>query len=228
MPGLFVVLDGNDGSGKATQTRLLGERLTQEGVPYQKIEFPGYQDRFFGKLIGECLAGEHGDFVHLDPKIASTLYALDRQEATPTIKQWLSEGKVVIADRFASSNMIHQAGKIEDAEDRVLFLSWLDQMEHEILGVPRPDAVIYLDVPIEISLGLLEQKREAKNHTLKEAGKDTVESDRQYLERSHASARALAASEDSWHVVSCVVDGGMRPPDDIHEEVYELIKTLRA
>lgn len=225
--GRFIVLDGNDGSGKATQARLLCERLTKEGTESEKIDFPRYQDQFFGKLLAECLAGQHGDFVHLDPKIASTLYALDRLEATPKITEWLAQGKIVISDRFTSANMIHQAGKIEDAEDRILFLSWLKQMEHDVLGVPTPDAVVYLDVPVEVSLKLLQEKREAKNHSLS-SDRDTVEEDRQYLERSHESARALVASEENWHLVSCMEGDAMRTPEDIHEEVYALVTKLSS
>lgn len=223
--GRFIVLDGNDGSGKATQAKMLAERLAQEGVASEKIDFPRYQDQFFGKLLAECLAGQHGDFVTLDPKIASTLYALDRYEASPKIREWLAEGKVVISDRFTSANMIHQAGKIADEEDRILFLAWLKEMEHGILAIPEPDAVIYLDVPVAVSLKLLQEKREAKNHTLA-ADRDTVEEDRQYLERSHASARALAASEDNWHLVRCMEGDSMRAPEDIHEEVYGLITMI--
>src|SRR5262245_7412995 len=116
--GIFVVIDGIDGSGKATQTRLLVERLRKEGRPVEKIDFPRHGTPNYGELISECLAGKHGDFVHLDPKIASTLYALDRYEASPQIRSWLDEGKVVIADRFSSANQIHQGGKIIDAEKR--------------------------------------------------------------------------------------------------------------
>ena len=199
----------------------------REGVPSEKIDFPRYQDQFFGKLLAECLAGQHGDFVHLDPKIASALYALDRQEASPMIRQWLADGKIVVSDRFTSANMIHQAGKIEDEEDRILFLAWLKEMEHDVMGVPIPDAVIYLDVPVEVSLRLLQEKRAAKNHTLS-GDRDTVEEDRQYLERSHASARALAASEENWHLVRCMDGEAMRTPEDIHEEVYALVTKLAA
>ena len=225
--GRFIVLDGNDGSGKATQAKMLAERLTREGVASEKIDFPRYQDQFFGKLLAECLAGAHGDFVNLDPKIASTLYALDRLEASPKIRQWLEEGKVVISDRFTSANMIHQAGKIEDAEDRILFLAWLKEMEHGVLGVPEPDAVIYIDVPVDVSLRLLQEKRAAKNHALT-SERDTVEEDRQYLERSHVSARALAASEENWHLVGCMDGDSMRAPEDIHEEVYEIVTRLAS
>src|SRR4051812_35712095 len=110
--GLFIVFDGNDGSGKATQSKLLAEYFGSLGHPHLKLDFPGYDRNFFGAFLGECLAGAHGDFVHLDPKIASSLYALDRLESTKAIHDALGAGSIVLADRFASSNQIHQGGKI--------------------------------------------------------------------------------------------------------------------
>lgn len=226
--GLFVVIDGNDGSGKATQAKLLIERLGADGVSSEKIDFPRYDDNFFGKMVGACLAGKHGDFAHLDPALASLPYALDRLETAPRIKEWLADGKVVIADRFTSANQIHQGGKIVDGAKRDAFLAWLDEMEHEVLGIPRPHAVIYLRVPVDISLSLLAKKREAKNAALGEEAHDTVEKDRMYLERSVESAERLAATHASWHQVECVKDGVMRAPEDIHEEVHAIIRGMRA
>lgn len=223
--GAFVVIDGIDGSGKATQSRLLAERLRKEGKEVQKIDFPRYGAPLFGEFLGECLAGKHGDFLHLDPKIASTLYALDRYEASPQIRQWLSEGKMVIADRFSSSNQIHQGGKIVDLEKRDAFLAWIDRMEHDVLQVPRPDAVIYLRVPVDVSVKLLSEAREKKNKAV-EGGKDTVEKDRMYLERSYESADHLSTGT-GWHTVECVAeDGALRTPETIHEDVYALVAQL--
>jgi len=224
--GLFLVIDGNDGSGKATQARLLADRLEKEGIASEKIDFPQYENNFFGKLLGECLAGQHGDFVQLSPRIASTLYALDRLETTPRIREWLSQGKVVIADRFSSSNQIHQGGKIEDDGLRAEFLGWLDRMEHEVLDIPRPDAVIYLQVPVEISLALLAKKRDTKNSALGAEAQDMVEKDRQYLERSVISAGRLAAVHPGWHRIDCIEDNAMRSPEAIHEEVFRILQKL--
>ncbi len=112
--GFFLVLDGNDGSGKATQSALLAEYLAAKGIPSEKIDFPRYEHNFFGSFLGECLAGKHGDFLHMNPKVASSLYALDRLESAPHIRTALDQGKVVISDRFSSSNQIHQGGKIAD------------------------------------------------------------------------------------------------------------------
>lgn len=223
--GAFVVIDGIDGAGKATQAQLLCERLTAEGIPNEKIDFPRYGQPFFGELLGECLAGKRGDFVHLDPKIASTLYALDRFEASEEIREWLMEGKVVVADRFSSSNQIHQGGKVVDAEKRNAFLSWIDRMEHDVLGIPRPHAVIYLRVPVDTSMALLSTQREAKNKELADGEKDSVEKDRMYLERSYESAEELAKNPD-WHIIDCVENDEMRSREAVHDDVYKVVSGL--
>ena len=220
--GVFIVLDGNDGSGKATQTKLLAERLTKEKVSHECLDFPSYNRNFFGTLLADCLAGKCGDFAHLDPKIASTLYALDRQEETPKIKAALAEGKVVITDRFSSSNQIHQGGKISDPIAREEFLVWLNGMEHTTLGIPVPDAVIYFHVPLEISLKLLEEKRERKNTD----GKDVVEKDENYLRQSYEAAKWLSERERNWHVIECAEGGAMRSRESIHEDVYRVVSGL--
>ena len=226
--GIFLVLDGNDGSGKATQTKLLQEALERTGTASERIDFPGYDRNFFGMLVGECLAGKHGDFLHLDPKIASSLYALDRLESSPQIQEALGAGRVVIADRFASSNQIHQGGKIIDEEERAQFLEWLSRMEHEVLGIPRPDAIIYLKVPVELSLKLLQEKRAVKNQHLGEMTQDVVEEDRTYLERSHATANWLALREDNWHIVDCGEGAAIRSRESIHEEIVGVVTNLLA
>ncbi|MEA2701763.1 MAG: dTMP kinase [Candidatus Parcubacteria bacterium] len=224
--GLLLVFDGNDGSGKATQSRLLAEYLNAKGVPAERVDFPAYDRNVFGTLIGECLSGRHGDFVNLDPKIASTLYALDRFESSDAIRKHLEAGTVVVADRFTSANQIHQGGKIADVEERKRFLSWLELIEHGVLGVPRPDAIFYLRVPLDISLELLLQKRASKNSSLDDGQKDTVEDDRAYLERSHETATWLASHEPNWRVVDCEKDGTMRAREDIHGEIVQAVLAL--
>ncbi len=221
--GKFIVLDGNDGSGKATQAKLLASDLSDEAVASVMMDFPAYDRNFFGAFIGECLAGKHGDFLHMDPKIASTLYALDRLESSETIRNTLAAGKIVIADRFSSSNQIDQGGKIADERERVVFLEWLDHMEHEVLHIPRPDLIIYLRVPVETSLQLLMEKRASKNQILSAGVKDTVEEDRTYLERSHETANWLATHQSNWKVVNCMSGKNMRSIDDIQSEVRKIV-----
>ncbi len=217
--GIFVVLEGNDGSGKATQTELLLQRLRSEGREAEKIDFPKYEGNTFGALIGECLAGKRGDFLNLDPKIASSLYALDRFESSATITELLSRGVVVVADRYAGSNQIHQGGKIEDVNEREQFLLWLEKVEFGILGIPKPDVTVYLRVPVETSLTLLSEKRKAKNIELGERERDVVEEDRNYLERSIAAADWLVARE-KWGVVECMEEGILRSRESIHDDIW--------
>lgn len=221
--GKFIVLDGNDGSGKATQARMLRGRLAEENIASVMMDFPAYERNFFGAFIGECLAGKHGDFLHMDPKIASALYALDRLESSANIRDALAGGAVVIADRFASSNQIHQGGKIENEEERAAFLQWLDHMEHDVLKIPRPDLIVYLRVPVETSLELLLKKRAAKNQLLGAGVKDTVEEDRIYLERSHETANWLAARQQNWKVIDCNDGKEMRSTGDIHAEIRTIV-----
>lgn len=212
MKGILIAIDGIDGSGKATQATLLHERLVREGVACEKIDFPTGTTSFFGTLVAECIEGKRGDFEHMDPKMASLPFALDRLESASKIRTWLAEGKVVIADRFSSSNQIHQGGKIVDSGKRDAFLKWAEEMEHDVLGIPRADAVIHLKVPADVSLKLLANLG--------------LEKDRMYLERSIESAESLVRSHDTWKEVECAVEGAMRPPEDIHEEVYALVRKL--
>lgn len=222
--GTFIVLDGNDGSGKATQAALLSDALTREGHTVVKVDFPAYDRNVFGALLAECLAGKRGDFLGLDPRIASTLYAADRFEASTEIRTALASGAYVIADRFTSSNQIHQGGKIEDKDEREAFLLWLDRMEHEVFGIPRPDRIIYLRVPVDTSLMLLKEKRAAKNTHLADGEVDQVEQDRRYLERSHEAAQLLAQRFNTWRVIDCAdTEGIMRTREAIHEDVCKAL-----
>lgn len=224
--GLLIVLDGNDGSGKATQANLLKGYLESHGIGVEKIDFPGYERNFFGGLIGESLAGMHGDFVNMDPKIASVLYAADRFESSVRVRQLINAGTVVIADRYASSNQIHQGGKIADEHERETFLRWLDRMEYDIFGIPRPSAVIYLRVPLEVSLVLLQEKRAVKSNVLAEGQKDTAEEDMNYLERSTATAEWLLGNQKNWRGVDCMEGGSLRTREDIHRDVVQVVEDL--
>ncbi len=227
-PGKLIVIDGADGSGKATQTKLLAERLRATGVSVETLDFPRYDDNLVGKLIGECLAGEHGDFLHSDPYVASVLYAADRFEAKKTIEDWLAAGKVVVLDRYASANQIHQGGKIADDTKRAAFLAWLDRLEYSVFGIPRADLTIYLHMPTELSIGLLKEARAGgkKSSYLAGGKKDTVELDVAYLEHAQMSAEWLMQHQPGWQKIDCAPQGVIRTREDIAEEVYSCVATI--
>ncbi len=223
--GKFIVIDGTDGSGKATQTQLLFDRLAKEKVRVKKIDFPQYSRNFFGKLLRECLDGKLGDFIAVNPKIASVLYAADRWESSSIIKKWVSAGYTVIADRYVSANQIHQGGKIFDEKRRAEFMRWLGEMEFSIFKIPRPDAIIFLDLPIKITAKLLKKRAEekfGKNHA--KVHKDLADEDPIYLEKSRQSALDIVKRSNSWRKIDCSKNGEILSREEIHEKVYDLAK----
>ncbi|MFH1175421.1 MAG: deoxynucleoside kinase [bacterium] len=228
--GKLIVIDGTDGSGKATQVKFLANRLKSEGKTVKIVDFPDYYLNFFGKFIGHCLSEQYYNFVKVHPKIASVLYAADRFESKDKIKKWLSEGKIVIANRYASANQIHQGGKIANTKKRENFLKWLAQMEYEVFKIPRPDIVFYLSVPIDIILKLI-RERNGNGHRRylgkKKARKEDVhEKNIQFLENSRKSALWLAKTQKGWIKIECIKDGNLETRENIHQKIYKKIKKV--
>ncbi len=225
--GKFIVIDGTDGSGKATQTKLLCDYLVKEGIKVKKIDFPQYKDNFFGSLLRECLDGKLGDFIAINSKIASVLYAADRWESSELIKKWLKQGYIVIADRYVSSNQIHQAGKIFEEKDRREFLKWLDEMEFNVFKIPRPEAIIFLDVPTDITKGLL-LKRAAEKVKINpyKVYKDLAEENDKHLLESRESALKMVNSYKNLIIVDCVKKGEIMSIDDIHKKIRKVFNSL--
>ncbi|HLC66288.1 MAG TPA: thymidylate kinase, partial [Candidatus Nanoarchaeia archaeon] len=129
--GKLIVLEGIDGSGKTTQTKMLVARLKREGYAVETIDFPQYYTTFFGKMVAQYLRGEFGALDQVSPYLAAILYAGDRFERKEQLEQWLAEGKIVIANRYVSANMGHQASKIPRSK-RAVFVQWLDQLEYGV------------------------------------------------------------------------------------------------
>lgn len=224
--GKFIVIDGTDGSGKATQTDLLEKRLKKEGFKIKKIDFPRYDKNFFGKLIGECLTGDYGDFIALDPHVASVLYAADRFESSKDMKKWLDEGCIVLADRYVSSSQIHQGSKISDLAKRGEFLRWLEKMEYGVFDIPKPDLIVFLDVPIEITQKLLKLKDQSVKKKYLKGKKDLAENDRSHLEKSRANAISIVEKGNKWKKINCSEFDNILPIEKIHELVFKEIKKI--
>lgn len=225
MPGTLIVLDGADGAGKATQTRLLVDRLSAEGYVVHTLDFPQYTQNHFGRLLRECLDGNRGDFIGMDPRIASTLYAADRFESASTIREWLESGAVVILDRYVSSNMLHQGAKIVDEEELSNFLTWLDAMEHGIFAIPRPDVIVYLEVPFAVRKKLKAEAVAAGKHGA-DVTVDQAEANDKHQQDSEENAKRLVALHNEWRTVVCVDGEIMLSREAIHEQVYETVKPI--
>ena len=217
--GKLIVIEGIDGSGKATQARKLREALTKDGYRTETIDFPHYYENQLGELIGECLAGKHGDYAHMDPKVTSVLYAVDRFESKSKICEWLDAGAIVIIDRYTGSNQIHQGGKISNEETRKEFLLWLDKLEYGILGLPVPDLTIYLDLELSYVYELLKKPNTKKKYA--EGKKDAHEADSEHLINARKSAQFIA-SLGEWKTVCCTENEKLRSIDDIADEVLSL------
>ena len=216
MKGKLVVIEGSDGSGKSTQLDLLKKYLQTAQTPFESIKFPRYEGSFFGKTIASFLRGDMGPLDQINPYLISMVYAMDRADAKSMLDSWLAQGKMVVMDRYATSNIAHQYGRIEE-DKRGHFLKWIVELEYEVNKIPKEDLVIFLHVPYEVSQKLMEGKD--RN------GKDIVEKDAEYLKNSEETYVQLAKRFPHWVTIECVgKKGNMRSREEIHEEIISLLK----
>ncbi len=213
----FIVIDGTDGSGKATQTGLLKKKLEEAGKKVSVFDFPRYGNPS-ARLIEEYLNGEFGSADEVNPKAASILYAIDRFAAKKDMQQ--AEG-IIICNRYVSANQGHQAGKIADPKKRKEFLDWLDDLEYGIFGIPRPDLNIFLDVPPEIGQTLVDKKGK-RDYT---DGRDIHEQDIDHLRNAYDAYHELCKGS-GWTRVECVEDGRLLDKDSVAKRVWEKVSDL--
>ncbi len=215
--GKLIVLEGIDGSGKSAQFRRLCARLEQDGIDYNHIVFPRY-DEESSALIRMYLNGEFGSRPNdVNAYTASTFFAVDRFASYK--KDWGStyeNGGVFLSDRYTTSNAVHQGCKLSD-EELPAFFSWLTDLAYNKMGLPKPDLVLYLDVDLETSLARM-RRREAKNHTQA----DIHEKDLDYLRRCLRTADR-AAEYYGWTRIPFQRNGVERDVDEKNEELYRIL-----
>ena len=220
MMGKLIVLEGTDGSGKSTQFRLLTEHLTRDNRQFEKLVFPQYAEPS-SALIRMYLGGEFGSHPSdVSAYAASTFFAVDRYASYK--QDWgafYEAGGLVVADRYTTSNAVHQASKLPEGQ-RKAFLDWLFELEYGKLGLPEPDLVIYLDMPTEITEKMM-RRREADTGT----HADIHEQDETYLKNCRTAAGHIA-EDCGWAVIRCGRDGDPRRVEDIHAEVCRGVKPL--
>ncbi len=219
--GKLFVIDGTDGSGKQTQFNKLQERLDKENIEYKTVSFPNYESPS-SSLVKMYLSGEFGtNAQEISPYIASTFYAADRYATFKTgYQEYYDKGGIILADRYTTANMVHQAGKIKDKKERDKFLKWLWDFEFNLYKLPIPTEVFFLNMPVKKSIELMENRENKFTH---EEKKDIHEANKEHLIDSY-NAACQVAKEYNWYEIKCVKDNKIRTIEDIHEEIYNEIK----
>ena len=220
MKSKIIVIEGLDGSGKATQAKILTDALAAKGVPVRKLEFPDYKSPASAP-VRMYLGGEFGSAPEdVNAYAASAFYAVDR--IASYLSSWkldYEHGAVLISDRYATSNIIYQMPKLSDGE-RDAYISWQSDFEYDKLGLPKPDAVIYLDVAPEVSQRLMERRYGGDN-----SKKDLHESNLRFL-LSCRRAAVYAAERCGWHVIDCCRDGDIRPVAEIARDIEKVVTSI--
>lgn len=216
--GKLIIIEGTDGSGKQTQATYLFNKLKELNIDTKQINFPNYESPM-SMPVKIYLSGKLGDKASdINPYAASSFYSIDRYGSYRM--EWKKEyekGYTIISDRYTTANMIHQACKIEDIDEKDNFLDWLVDLEYNKFELPVPDLVIFLDVPFEYSSNLIKNRN---NKITNEKEKDIHESDKEYLKNAYQTAKMVAKKYD-WLVIDCIKNGNIRDIDDIHSEILE-------
>ncbi|MBE7030041.1 MAG: thymidylate kinase [Ruminococcaceae bacterium] len=223
MQSRLIVIEGVDASGKETQARCLYERLRAQREDVFSVRFPNYESES-SALVKMYLRGDFGERAEdVNAYTASVFFAADR--AASVLGQWRKEffgGGVVIADRYTPSNLIHQASKIKGQNERDAFLDWSCELEYEKMGLPKPDLVIFLDMPPEYARQLMAGRENKIDHS---QSKDIHERDASHLQSAYDSA-VYVAKRSGWKTVHCVKDGKIRTVEEIADEVYASVSAL--
>lgn len=212
--GLLVVIEGIDGAGKTTQIGLLEQHLASQGraLQVEVINFPRYEDNLYGALIRRYLEGEFGNINEVNPYLLALAYAGDRVLAKPMINNWLNEGKIVIANRYVSSSKAHLGANL-DEEMMEEFMEWINQLEYQTNGMPKPDLNILLKVDPKIG-----QQNALKDHQV-----DIHEKSLDHEEKAAQIYFELSKKEPNWIVIDCMKDGTMKSKDAICKEIIKII-----
>jgi len=231
-PGKFIVLEGLDGSGKSTQSKLLIKHLKREGYGVEIIDFPRHGEKP-AWLVDEYLRGNYGTVKEVGSYCASIFYACDRYDASFKIRKWLKNGKIVIADRYLASNIGHQGGKIKNRKERKKYFDWLYHLEYEILKIPKPNCSLILKTLPALSLKLAhkitdkEKKARRKAYLGRSGKRDIHEKDKKHLEDTLKSyLHAAKEFPKEFKVIECIENDKLLAPEVIHEKIWELMKEI--
>ena len=218
--GKLVAIEGIDGSGKKTQTARLAEAARAKGMSVEVFSFPRYAKSVFAGSIAEYLNGRFGGLRETPPEFAALLYAGDRLEARDELLAALETHDLVLCDRYVASNLAHQSARLTPEDNRNGFQSWISSIEFQVYGLPFPSATVFLDIPVEVAVDLIEARA---RRTYTNQIKDLHEEDLRYLHSCRAEYLALAHSEwvGEWISIPCAgPDGALLDAQEIHSSIW--------
>lgn len=218
--GKLIVVDGGDGSGKTTQAEMLVSHLKSKKIPVKYMDFPQYYHSFHGKTVAKFLRGEFGKIDEVSPYLSSLAYALDRASVKREMDEFLEKGGIIIANRYATSNMVHQSAKFKNPSERKEYLKWIYELEYKVHKIPREDIVIYLHVPWKIGLSLSENK--IKRRYLK-GKEDIAEKDLKHRQETEKMYLLLAEKYKHWKKIDCVENKKLLSKEEIQEKIISLL-----
>ncbi len=221
MKNLILAVEGIDGSGKGTQSKLIEEYYKNKGCDVKLISFPRYSETFFGKEVGNYLNGSYGSINQVPPKLAAMLYAGDRYETKDMISDYLKKNYILIFDRYVSSNAAHHAAKLP-AKERPSFIKWIYQMEYIVYKLPKPNIEIYFNIPYSHSRKMVANKI-SRYYTDK--SHDIHESDENYLKKV-SEIYSQISKDNNWIQIDCFKENDFRNKEDILNEIIDKINSL--
>ena len=224
---MFIVLEGLDGAGKSTQIRMLRRFFADRGVESEYVHFPRFDSPVYGELIARFLRGEFGGVGEVDPYLVALLFAGDRADAAPRIREWLAQGKAVILDRYVYSNVGFQCAKLPAGEERNRLADWILYLEFCHNGLPRPDVSLFLDVPFTFTERKLSELREGDDRDYLRGGRDIHEDALDLQRRVREVYLAAAAADPQLQVIDCSdASGAMDTPEGIFSKIREALAPI--
>lgn len=219
--GKLIVIEGIDGSGKSVQAKLLIDRFKKEKRRVKFIKFPQYENNYWGGMVAKYLRGEFGEIISNDVYMPSMFYALDRWESAQKISGWLKNGYIVICDRYADSNKIHQLAKLKVKSEKLKVEKWLDLLEYDVLRIPRPDVVVYLDMPVKFAFELSGNRN---RKYISGGKKDIHEADIKHLRNARKIGLGLCEKYKNWIKINSVKDGKLLSVEDVRKKIRGSLK----
>lgn len=217
---MIIVIEGTDGSGKQTQTELLYNYLKSKNKLVTKQSFPNY-DSESSILVKKYLNGDFGGLNSLTPEQSSVFFSIDRLCTMLKFKEFLNNNGILLLDRYVSSNILHQASKINETDKREQFINWLEEFEYKNLKLPKPDVTIFLDMRPELSKKLRLERGELKAGTKQ----DIHESDSEYMKKCYNLGIEIANNKN-WKIIQCYNNDKIKTPEEIHKEIVKLVENL--